>query len=232
MSELSDHARETTLRVARAMYPHDALPDEAYEKVVRQIEAEARGNDALATTIEQGIAELDESTPFEELEADDQLAALLRVEGGDYFDLVRATAVVELYDNHDGMDAVNALDWPISLAEVEPHYERTEAKIGLTGTNGIPQLPANNNYKSSPTARRASATSAFTPGAMPSIPCRVTGALRRSRTASPSRAPRTARAGRRSTPRSPRRRPRASATCGPRRTSSASRPTSRASPPA
>ena len=32
MSEpLSDHERETTLRVARAMYPHDALPDEAYE---------------------------------------------------------------------------------------------------------------------------------------------------------------------------------------------------------
>lgn len=99
MSELSDHARETTLRVARAMYPHDALPDEAYEKVVRQIEADARGNDALGATIEQGIAELDEPTPFEELEADDQLAALLRVEGGEYFDLVRATAVVELYDN-------------------------------------------------------------------------------------------------------------------------------------
>ena len=99
MSELSDHAREPTLRVARAMYPHDALPDEAYEKVVRQIEAEARGNDALGATIEQGIAELDEPAPFKELEADDQLAALLRVEGGEYFDLVRATAVVELYDN-------------------------------------------------------------------------------------------------------------------------------------
>jgi hypothetical protein len=36
---LSDHARETTLRPARAMYPQDGLPDEAYEKVVRQIEA-------------------------------------------------------------------------------------------------------------------------------------------------------------------------------------------------
>ena len=99
MSELSDHARETTLRVARAMYPHDALPDEAYEKVVRQIEADARGNDAIAATIEQGIAELDEPTPFKDLAADDQLAALLRVEGGDFFNLVRATAVVELYDN-------------------------------------------------------------------------------------------------------------------------------------
>ena len=41
----------------------------------------------------------------------------------------------------------NALDWPISLADVEPYYDRAEAKLGITGTNGIPQLPANNNYK-------------------------------------------------------------------------------------
>lgn len=99
MSQLSDHARETTLRVARAMYPHDGLPDEAYAKVVRQIEADARGNEAIRATIEQGIAALDEPTPFKQLAADDQLAALLRAEGGDLFNLVRATAVVELYDN-------------------------------------------------------------------------------------------------------------------------------------
>ena len=48
---------------------------------------------------------------------------------------------------YDGIDGVNALDWPISLADVEPYYDRAEAKIGCTGTNGIPQLPANNNYK-------------------------------------------------------------------------------------
>jgi hypothetical protein len=99
MSELSDHARETTLRVSRAMYPHDALPDEAYEKVVRQIESEARGNAAIQATIEQGVAALDEPTPFKDLEAGDQLAALQRAQDSDYFNLVRATAVVELYDN-------------------------------------------------------------------------------------------------------------------------------------
>ncbi len=99
MSELSDHARETTLRVARAMYPHDVLPDEAYEKVVRQIEVEARGDEAIQATIEQGIAALDEPTPFGDLHADDQLAALQRAQDTAYFNLVRATAVVELYDN-------------------------------------------------------------------------------------------------------------------------------------
>ena len=100
MSEqLSDHERATTLRVARAMYPHDALPDEAYAKVVRAVEAQARGNDALRATIEQGIAALDDPTPFGDLDAEAQLAALRQAEGTPYFDLVRATAVVAIYDN-------------------------------------------------------------------------------------------------------------------------------------
>jgi len=97
--QLSDHARETTLRVARAMYPHDALPDEAYEKVVRAIAAEAHGNDAVTETIEQGVAELDSPTPFARLDASARLQALRQAEGSPYFALVQATAVVELYDN-------------------------------------------------------------------------------------------------------------------------------------
>jgi choline dehydrogenase-like flavoprotein len=48
---------------------------------------------------------------------------------------------------YDGIDGANALDWPISLADVEPYYDRAERKLGITGTNGIGQLPANNNYK-------------------------------------------------------------------------------------
>src|SRR5688572_8072492 len=100
MSEpLSDHERETTLRVARVMFPHDALPDEAYEKVVRAVEAEASGNEDVRAAITQGIAALDDPTPFGELDADAQTAALRDAEGTPYFDLVRATAVVELYDN-------------------------------------------------------------------------------------------------------------------------------------
>ena len=39
------------------------------------------------------------------------------------------------------------LDWPLTLAELEPYYIRAEDKMGVTGTNGIPRLPGNNNYK-------------------------------------------------------------------------------------
>jgi choline dehydrogenase-like flavoprotein len=41
----------------------------------------------------------------------------------------------------------NLLDWPITLAELAPYYARAEDKMGVTGTNGIPRLPGNNNYK-------------------------------------------------------------------------------------
>jgi hypothetical protein len=89
---VSEHALDTTLRVARVMFPHDRLPDIAYAKVVKALEAEAE-------TVEQGVARLDDPTPFLELDEDAQLAVLQAAEGSAYFELVRSTAVVELYDN-------------------------------------------------------------------------------------------------------------------------------------
>jgi choline dehydrogenase-like flavoprotein len=41
----------------------------------------------------------------------------------------------------------NLLDWPITLAELEPYYAKAETKMGVTRTNGIPGLPGNNNFK-------------------------------------------------------------------------------------
>jgi hypothetical protein len=91
--QVSEHALDTTLRVARVMFPHDRLPDIAYAKVVKALEPEAE-------TVEQGVAALDEPTPFLELADEDaQLERLRSHEGTDYFELVRSTAVVELYDN-------------------------------------------------------------------------------------------------------------------------------------
>jgi choline dehydrogenase-like flavoprotein len=41
----------------------------------------------------------------------------------------------------------NLLDWPLTLAELEPYYARAEDKLGVTRTNGIPGLPGSNNFK-------------------------------------------------------------------------------------
>src|SRR3954467_4450755 len=96
--QLSDSARETALRAARTMFPHDAFPDEAYEKVIRQIEAEAGNDEGVARQIEEGIAALDGPGPLGELDADAQLETLTKAEGTPFFELLKATAVVELYD--------------------------------------------------------------------------------------------------------------------------------------
>ena len=41
----------------------------------------------------------------------------------------------------------NLADWPLSLEEFVPYYERAEDKMGVSGTHGMPRPPANNNYK-------------------------------------------------------------------------------------
>jgi hypothetical protein len=97
--QLSDQARATALRAARTMFPHETLPDEAYEKVVDQLEVEATGSDAVATSIEQGIAQLNDPEPFVGLGASEALETLTRAEDSEFFALLKATAVVHLYDN-------------------------------------------------------------------------------------------------------------------------------------
>jgi len=48
---------------------------------------------------------------------------------------------------YSGITGANLLDWPITLAEMEPWYAKAEDKMGVTRTNGIPGLPGNNNFK-------------------------------------------------------------------------------------
>src|SRR4051794_14691426 len=45
------------------------------------------------------------------------------------------------------IQGANLLDWPLSLDELAPFYDKAEDKLGVTGTHGIPRLPGNNNYK-------------------------------------------------------------------------------------
>ncbi len=97
--QLSDHSRETALAAARVMFPHDTLPDEAYAKVVRQLEVVAAGDGDAEASIEQGVAQLDDPQPFLDLDPEARLEALTRSEGSPFFELLKATAVVELYDN-------------------------------------------------------------------------------------------------------------------------------------
>jgi len=49
--------------------------------------------------------------------------------------------------HYGNVEGANLLDWPITLQELEPYYEKAEFKMGVTRTNDIPGLPGNNNFK-------------------------------------------------------------------------------------
>src|SRR6266567_4703997 len=48
---------------------------------------------------------------------------------------------------YGSVPGANLLDWPITLAEMEPWYAKAEDRMGVTRTNNIPGLPGNNNFK-------------------------------------------------------------------------------------
>ena len=45
------------------------------------------------------------------------------------------------------MPDTTLIDWPITLEELEPYYDKAEHKMGVTGTHGIPPSAETNNYK-------------------------------------------------------------------------------------
>src|SRR5579864_5032219 len=49
--------------------------------------------------------------------------------------------------NYSNIAGANLLDWPLTLAELEPYYSKAESMMNVTRTNDIPGLPGNNNFK-------------------------------------------------------------------------------------
>jgi hypothetical protein len=89
----------TITAAARTMYPHDGLPDDVYARVGAKLAKAAREDSGATRTIEGGVATLNEGRLFAELSADEQLEMLKGIEGSDFFELVRSTAVVEVYSD-------------------------------------------------------------------------------------------------------------------------------------
>ncbi len=73
------------------------MPDEVYARVADKLVEAADGSPETARTIEEGVAALNDDGVFAELSADLQLKVLEGIEDTDFFELVRSTAVVEVY---------------------------------------------------------------------------------------------------------------------------------------
>ncbi|MGZ6692405.1 MAG: hypothetical protein ACXVHQ_33890 [Solirubrobacteraceae bacterium] len=89
----------TISAAARTMYPHDALPHDVYTRVGEKLAKAAREDSGVTQTIEDGVSALNGGRPFTELSADEQLKTLKGIEDSDFFELVRSTAIVEIYSD-------------------------------------------------------------------------------------------------------------------------------------
>jgi hypothetical protein len=96
---LGSRAMATIAAAARTMYPHDALPDDVYARVGERLTDAAREDSGAARTIGDGVSALNGGRPFAGLSADERLEALKGIEGSAFFELVRSTAVVEVYSD-------------------------------------------------------------------------------------------------------------------------------------
>ena len=139
------------------------------------------------------------------------------------------------FDEHEFKDkttygniaGANLLDWPITLAEMEPWYAKAEDKMGVTRTNGIAGLPGNNNFKVLEAGAKKLGYKEVHTGNMAINSGRATGAAPASRSASASRAASPAPNGRRFIRKFPRARRPAISRCAPtawRSRSSTTRP--------
>ncbi len=105
LETLDPQVGQTLLRMTRHIYPHDTLEDAVYALVVKALDTEAGEDAELAKMLREGVAELDAvaaktgAINWLALSSAAQFGALETRSSGAFFQKVRSTAVVALYDN-------------------------------------------------------------------------------------------------------------------------------------
>ena len=98
----AQHVAETVTAAARGLYPHAGLSDRVYGRVAAKLTEGAAGDPDAERVLNEGVAQLDRGgTPFVELDDGARLEALRAIEGSAFFELVRSTAVVEVYNDEE-----------------------------------------------------------------------------------------------------------------------------------
>ncbi len=101
LGALDGHEGMTLLTMTRQLYPHDTLADMYYAGVVEALDGAAKADGGLLGMIKDGVAELDGAmgVKFVELSEGNKLAVLTAMQDSAFFQKVRGTTVVSLYNN-------------------------------------------------------------------------------------------------------------------------------------
>lgn len=101
LQKLSSSDGVSILQITRHIFPHESLDDAVYAFVVKDLDALAAADSALATLLEQGVAALHAAAGGDwlKLDREQQLQHVTAIENTAFFEKLRATAVVSLYNN-------------------------------------------------------------------------------------------------------------------------------------
>lgn len=105
---LSAEQSRTLLKFTRDLFPHDRLPDSAYQKAIAPLVAEAASNPATKRLLADGIGRLDASTdassgkPYADV-ADEsvRVATIKQIESSAFFAKVYGDTITPLYNQPD-----------------------------------------------------------------------------------------------------------------------------------
>ena len=98
-SALDPDARDAVVRMARLLYPHDAVADDVYGEVLDQVLASTASDPTLLDHLEQAHAALDQDqqAAFMDLDEEAQVAAMQAVEDMDFFGAIQGAVRSSLY---------------------------------------------------------------------------------------------------------------------------------------
>jgi hypothetical protein len=101
LSTFNDVEGDKILKVTRGIFPHDTLDDAVYALVVKDLDAAAAQDPAVASLLRDGLAQLDVMAggdwAYLDYLARENL--VIKMAGTDFFEKIRGTSVVSLYNN-------------------------------------------------------------------------------------------------------------------------------------
>ncbi|MDZ5078564.1 hypothetical protein [Nesterenkonia sp. HG001] len=107
-TQMTEEARQALIRVLRIAFPHPQFSDGPYERTADTILKEAEEETWFRVALTQGLLSLNHLAggDFREVDSDEALRILRRVDGTEFFGFVRRTAVLNLYDDAEVWEAV------------------------------------------------------------------------------------------------------------------------------
>lgn len=100
---LTANQRKSLVRLLRVAYPHQDFPDGPYERTADAVLARVSASIPEKVGLMSGLDSLDATGRgvFTELSDEDALQVLRDAEDAPFFKVIRAVAVVALYDDHE-----------------------------------------------------------------------------------------------------------------------------------